>query len=55
MQGVAKKQWPKEEINASKKKIADFEKALNDAMQAQAQAQQAEQAQQGLVAPQEQL
>lgn len=55
MQGVAKKQWPKEEINASKKKVADFEKALNEAMQAQAQAQQAEQAQQGMVAPQNQL
>lgn len=43
-QGVAKKVWPKESINETKRKIAEYEKALNDAAMQQQQAQQAQQA-----------
>lgn len=38
-QGVAKKQWPKDQINTTKQKIAQMEKAINE-MAAQQQAQQ---------------
>ena len=47
-QGVAKKTWPKTEVNNTKKKIAEYEKALNQAMAQQQQAAQQEaMAQQG--------
>lgn len=46
-QGVAKKTWPADQINPSKKKIADYEKALNQALEQQALAQQQAAMQQG--------